>query len=57
MIRLKNYSCHNVLIFMRTVLTDKKFTNGNDYTHTKIKWMRKKKKICVSKITAQFLAR
>ena len=48
MIRLKNYSCHNifnkknintfdVLTFMRTVLTDKKFTNGDDYTHKKSK--------------------
>ena len=34
MIRLKNYSCH-VLTFMQVhaVLTDKKFTSKNDYTH------------------------
>ena len=33
----KNINTFDVLTFMRTVLTDKKFISENDYTHKKNK--------------------
>ena len=43
----------DVLTFMRTVLTDKKFTSGNDYTHKKSKlmWVKKFRFLSCSKST------
>ena len=33
----KKINTFDALTFMHTVLTDKKFTSGNDYTHKKSK--------------------
>ena len=49
----KNINTFDVLTFMRTVLTDKKFTSGNDYTHKKNKlmWVKKFRFLTCSKST------